>query len=158
MGILEDDTRKLIALRLLASTSGSFGDRANRRFEQTRDEIGLRLKKGTALPENSELLLKLSWGDEAIKGARKIGLAIEEFKQENQEGGKRLQELIDKHRSVRRAYLKFGGVVEKEVYIEIIRDVMGGITYDTAMSIYETMNSIAGILGKESVQESLLSE
>ena len=159
MGTLEDDTRKLIALKLLASTSGSFGDRANRRFEQTREELGARLKKGAALPEGSELLLQLSWDDQAVKGARKIVLGIEEFKQKYSKEGARLQKIIDKHRRVRRDYIKFGGVVEEEVYIEIIRDVMGGITYDTARSIYETMNSMAGVLGKkEGVQESLLSE
>ncbi|MEK6840566.1 MAG: hypothetical protein AABX79_01285 [Nanoarchaeota archaeon] len=159
MGTLEDDTRKLIALKLLASASGSFGDRANRRFEQVREDLGKRLKKGTALPEDSELLLKLSWDDEAVKGARKISLGIEEFKQKYPEEGKTLQEIINKHRTTRRAYLKFGGVVEEEIYIAIIREVMGKITYDTAREIYGTINSMAKVLGKEEgVQESLLSE
>lgn len=159
MGTLEDYTRRLIALRLLASVSGSFGDRVNRRFEQTREELGKRLKNKAVLPANSELLIKLGWSDEAVKGARKISLAIEEFKQNYSEEGKRLQELIDKHRSVRRAYLEFGGIVEEEVYIEIIREVMGELDYGQAKSIYEATNLMARVLGKEEgVQKSLLSE
>ncbi len=159
MGTLEDNTRRLIALKLLASVSGSFGDRVNRRFEQTREELGKRLKDKAALPENSGLLLKLGWSDEAVKGARKINLAIEEFKQNYSKEGKKLQELIDKHRSVRRAYLQFGGIVEEDVYIEIIREVMGKLDYDRAKSIYEATNLMARVLGKEEgVQVSLLSE
>jgi len=43
-----------------------------------------------------------------VNKARKISLAIEEFKQENLDYWKILNEKIEKHREVRRAYLEFG--------------------------------------------------
>ena len=158
---LEAETEKLIVLKELTSTTGSFSDRTGRRFEKIREEIGTKLKNKpkTRLPKNSKLVLKLGWDDEAISWARKINLAIEEFKQKYPESGKELQELIDKHRSVRRAYLEFGGEILAGVYIEIIRDLLNE-NRKNAAKIYEAISYMGYALGKskDSVQTSLLSE
>mgnify|MGYP001361031925 CR=1 FL=1 len=159
--ILEADIEKLIVLKELTSTTGSFSDRSRRRFEKIREEIGTKLKNKpkTRLTKNSNLVLRLGWGDEAISWARKINLAIEEFKQKYPEQGKELQELIDKHRSVRRAYLEFGGEVLADVYIEIIQDILNENRRNAA-KIYEAISYAGYALGKArgKVETSLLSE
>jgi hypothetical protein len=159
MTILEDNTRRMIALWLMKSTTGSFSGRADRRFEKVREEIGAMLKgKEVTLPDDSGLIIKLGWRDEAIHGARKTNLALREFKEVNPEAYKQLDGIIQKHRSARRAYLEFGGEVSEEVYIEIIREIMGGIDYDTAMLHYQSMNEMGNTFGKKGFQTSLLSE
>jgi len=162
-GKFEEETRKLIALKFLTSSTSSFGDRAQRRFEKTRDEIGGRLKKKLkGLPKDSDLVLKLSWDDKEIAAARKINLAIEEFKQKYPDYGEKLQELIDVHRSGRRAYLEFGGEVSNEVYIGVVQEIMGreNVDYESARKIYGSIEYIGEILGKKekTLQKSMLSE
>ena len=158
---LEAETEKLIVLKELTSTTGSFSDRTGRRFEKIREKIGVKLKNKprTRLPKNSKLVLKLGWSDEAISWARKISLAIEEFKQEYPEYGKELQKFIDKHRSVRRAYLEFGGEVLADVYIEIIQEILNE-DQKNAAKIYEAISHMGYAFGKskDSVQTSILSE
>lgn len=160
---LEEQTRRLIALKLLTSSAGSFSDRAKRRFEKTRGEIGEQLKqKPRELPKDSGLAIKLGWDDEAVAGARKISLAIEEFKQKYPDYGEKLQGLIDIHRSTRRTYLEFGGTVSDDVYIGIVQGILGEekVSYATATEIYKVIIVIGEILSKDdkTLQKSLLSE
>lgn len=156
---LEEKARRLVALWLMKSTTSSFGDRAGRRFDKTREEIGGRLKEGDKLPEDSELVLRLGWRDEAATGARKTNLALKEFGQVNPEALEQLQGIIKKHRQVRRAYVEFGGEVSEEVYIKIIREIMN-VDYDRAQSLLESMDDMATVFGKDkyALQTSLLSE
>ncbi len=159
--ILKEETEKLIVLKDITSTTGSFSDRTGRRFEKIREELGTKLKKDPKirLPKNSKLVLKLGWSDEAVSWARKINLAIEEFNQKYPKYGKELQKLIAQHRSIRRAYLEFGGEISEEVYIGIIQDVLNE-NRKNAAKVYEAISYIGYSLGKEkgSVQTSLLSE
>lgn len=156
----EDQTRRLIALWLLKSTTGSFEGRADRRFEKTREEIGdILKKKERKLPESSGIAVKLKWKNEAISGARKTTLALREFNQVNPEGYNQLQEILAQHKNVRRGYLEFGGIVEEEVYIGIIQEILD-VNYDRAKAYLGVMNDMALALEKDPSQlhRSLLSE
>ncbi len=156
-----EEARRLIALKLLTSSTGSFSDRAKRTFETTRERIGDHLKETHKELKDSDLAVRLGWSDEAVTGARKISLAIEEFKQKYPESGKKLQELIDIHRSQRRAYLEFGGYVPDKVYIGIVREILGkdDVSYNQANEIFATIFNIGKIFEKDiGSQKSLLSE
>ena len=157
---LEEQAQVLIAYRSLSSATGKVKERAQRRFEKSRDKIGEILKEGKrTLPKESKLTLELGWDDESIKGARKKNLAIREFKQKHPKYGKILQKLINKHRQVRRAYIEFGGEIPEEVYIGIIQEIMD-IDYKKAEKIYASILEIEGILTPDGlgIQKSLLSE
>ena len=163
---LEEDTRRLIALNLLSRSTGSFGDRAKRRFEKTREELGEKLKSDPKrkLPENSGLILRLEFGNERItNSARKVSLAIYEFSQKYPEYGKKLQELIDQHRQERRGYLLFGGQVSDEIYVEIVQELMGKASYKEASRVYDSIMLIRNYQRSsdtepKSADKSLLSE
>ena len=163
MALKLEEAKRLVALKLLTSSTGSFSDRAKRIFETTREEIGDHLKKTHRElkdSKDSDLVVRLGWSDEAVTGARKISLAIDEFKQKYPESGEKLQEIIDIHRSQRRAYLEFGGHVPDEVYIGIVREILGdNVDYRQANEIYLTIFHIGKILKKDGEpQRSLLSE
>ena len=156
-----EEAKRLVALKLLTSSTGSFSDRAKRIFETTREEIGDHLKKTHRELKDSNLVVRLGWSDEAVTGARKISLAIDEFKQKYPEYGEKLQELIDIHRSQRRAYLEFGGYVSDKVYIGIVREILGkdDVSYNQANEIYLTIFNIGKIFKKDVESKiSLLSE
>lgn len=163
---LEEDAGRLIALHLLKRSTGNFRDRANTRYEELREDIGKRLKerpKDKMSISTEFLSVRLVWDDNVgITGARKINLAIAEFKQKYPEYGEKLQELIDEHRSGRRAYLLFGGQVSDEVYIGIVQDIIKG-DYERSKEVYQAVRVIDANLerrkGKEGeFEKSLLSE
>ena len=147
---LEEETRKLIALKLLTSVTGSFSNRAKGRFETTRDYLGGRLKRGGELPKNFGLDLRLRWDDVAVNRARAINLALDEFEDVNKKAYDQLEEIRRKHKDVRRAYLEFGGEVDEDVYVRIIRDIMGNeIDSEQARGIYDNTIEVGKLLGKE---------
>jgi RNAse (barnase) inhibitor barstar len=147
---LEEETRKLIALKLLSSVSSSFSDRAKRRFEKKRDYLGERLKRKGELPKDFGLDLELRWDDVAVNQARAINLSLAEFKDVNREAYAQFLRIRRKHKDVRRAYLEFGGEVDEDVYVGIVRDIMGKeVDSEQAERIYNNVVEMGELLGKE---------
>jgi len=149
--ILEEQTERLIAYKFLTSTTGRISDRAKRKYEKRGEEVGKRLKEGDRIPESSPLILNLRWSDRAVSYARNISLALEEFRQVNPEAYQQFQEILSKHRSVRRAYLEFGGEIPDEVYISVIREVVGEekISEEEARAFYNSLHRIGEGLKKK---------
>ena len=157
---LEEEIEKLIALKFLTSSTGSFSDRAKRRFEGIRETIAKKLKeKPREPPMGSGLEVRLGWSDEITSWARNISLSLREFEQVNPEAYRQLEEIREKHKLGRRDYLEFSGEVSGDVYIKIIQEIMGDISYEEATQIYKITSYIGDILGKDEVlYRSLLSE
>lgn len=147
--ILYGMTEELVVNKFFTSITGRLSDRAKRIYESIGQKAADRWKKGDRLPEDSDLTLKLGWNDKDLNKARSINLALEEFKQENPKGYKQLKEMIDKHRSVRRATLTFGGNVSQGVYIRAIQNVIGGIDEREAIAFYEKLVFAEESLGKK---------
>lgn len=138
---LEEAVERMIVLKEITSPSGSLSDRTKREYEKVGKEVCERLKERQTLPENSNLIANLAWSDKAAAWARKITLGIKEFKQEYPEHGKILEEIIQKHRDVRRAKIEFGtreGPLPEEMYIEIIREC-GVDDYNKAKRLYRAL-------------------
>lgn len=161
MTVLEESVEQLIAYKLLTSTTGSISDRAKRKYEGIGTKIAERLKTGDKLPEDSSLTIRLGWSDEVIVWARKISLALEEFKQVNPEAYNQLEEIREKHKNVRRTYLEFGGEIPDEVYIKVIQETIKGMNYEEAEMFYERIKDVTKKLDKtkkEGLQRFLLPE
>jgi len=94
----------------------------------------------------------LKWSDKAVSFARNIALALEEFKQENPEAYQQFQEILGKHRAVRRAYLEFGGEISDELCVQAIRDTMGDITQTRAEQVYRALRKLSDSLAKKKSQ------
>ena len=138
---LEEAVEKMIILKEITSPSGSLSDRAKREYEKVGKEVCERLKAWQALPEGCELNASLAWSDRASAWARKISLGIQEFKQECPEYWQKLNEIIEKHKNVRRLQIKFGVKDEhfpEEIYIKIIQEC-AGIDYERARKLYEAL-------------------
>ncbi|GIU68329.1 MAG: hypothetical protein KatS3mg001_179 [Candidatus Pacearchaeota archaeon] len=160
MSKLEEETSKLIIYKNISSTTGRISDRARRKLEKSSQEIYnlLKRRKGTEL-HTPEILIRLSWSDEASNWARNISLALEELKQEDPEAYKRVEEKIKKHRSTRRAYLEFEGKAIEELYIVIIQELLQCPSYEEAREIYRALLKMEEFLGKkEGLQKVLLPE
>ena len=157
---LEKSAEELIAYKFLTSTTGSFSDRAKLQYEKIAEIIGETLKTIDGCEyKDLGFSLSLRWDDKAISTARKIKLGIEEFKQKYPKKGKELQNMIDKHREIRRAYLEFEGDSSEKVYINLIQKL---VKCDEAQAskILEASNELGVALEKDKkgLQTFLLSE
>lgn len=143
---LVENTQNFLAYRLMGGIIRKVGEKARRKYEKLGEEIGVMLKKKQKLPENSYLKMDLKWSDEAPSWARKQSLGIEEFKQKYPEHGVELQEMIDKHRKVRRAYLEFGikegQEIPEEVYVGIIKELVPDLEEDKSREFYAIVKEI----------------
>jgi len=158
---LEENVERLIAYKLVTSVTGTISDRAKRKYEKIGEEIGEKFKDKQKLPENSYLIAQLRWSDEAINKARKISLALEEFRQEYPDYGKILDEKIEKHREVRRAYLQFGlkeGDLPENIYLEVIKEVVSGVSDEKAKEFYRVIKEISQALKKDKKKDKGLQE
>jgi len=160
---LEQQAEELIAYKLITSTTGSISDRAKRKYEKVGEEAAERLKNRDSLPEDSNLVISLGWSDESASWARKINLAIEEFKQTYPDQGKILQEIIDKHRSFRRGYIQFGvkqGELPKDVYTSAVQSIFPDASAEEAEKFYEFVTLSNRLLKKkaEGLQKIILPE
>ena len=138
---LESLGEKFLASKFISSITNVVKERFKNRYEKLGSKIGEQLKEGKKLSEESILILSLEWSDEAPSWARKLNLALEEFKQINPKAYEQFEEIRSKHRNVRRDYIRFGGEVSEDVYIGIIRDILKVDDYN-AHRIY---NSIIGL-------------
>jgi len=149
---IEKNIEKLIVYKNIASVTGSISDRAKRRYDKVGEETCKRLKSRQIVSEDSGLVARLGWSDDAVSWARNISLALEEFKQKYPKYGERLQEIIGKHREVRRNYLEFGlkeGDLVEEIYIESIKEIIEGISDERAKKFYEIIIKLKEELGKK---------
>ncbi len=150
---IEGDIEKLIAYKVITSITGTISDRAKRKYERLGKEASERFKANQEIPDTSGLIGKLDWSDKAVSAARKISLGIQEFSNRYPEYGKILEETIKKHRKVRRAYLEFGlkegKKLDKEIYIEIIKEVIEGISNENALKFYNVLVEIDKELQKK---------
>jgi hypothetical protein len=163
MSKLEENAEKFIAYKLVTSVSGIISDRAKRKYEKLGEYIGEKLKTKGGLSEKTNLYFNLKWSDDAANWARKLSLGIEEFKQEFPEYGQILEEKISKHREIRRAYLEYGvkhGDISEEVYTDVIKEVIPGITDSKAKTFYNFLKEVEIHLRKKNKgpQKFLLSE
>ncbi len=153
---------RLIAGKFLTSITGRISDRAKRKYEKIGVEAGERLKQKDRIPEGSGVVLDLKWNDKAVSYARNFALALKEFEQVNPEAYQQFQEILGKHRSVRRAYLEFGGEIPGEIYIQIIREIIGEgkISDEEARDFYNSLYTVAEKLRgrKEGLSKLLLPE
>ena len=149
--ILERLAGQLIAQKFVTSVTGSMSDRAKRRLEATAKLTADRLKRKESLPENSGLILNLTWDDKDVSKSRNYTLALEEFKQVNPEAYAQLQEILGKHRDVRRCSLEFGGDITNTIYIDTIRDVLGqgNIQEEYARTFYGHLLRVSEALKKK---------
>ena len=160
---LEEDTQKLIAYKLITSITGTISDRAKRKYEKIGIYIGGKLKGAQKIPEDSNLRMDLKWSDEAVGWARKMSLGIREFKNEYPKYGKLLEEKIAKHKDGRRAYLEFGlkkGKIPEEIYLEVINEIIPGISETKAKEFYNFIKELNQALKKKErgLQKFLLPE
>ncbi len=150
---LEQVVERMVAFKTLTSPTGSFSDKSKRRLENSGKEAYERLKEveNHCLPKDSNLVGRLRWSDEAVKGARAIRLGIDEFTQKHPRYGKILKESISKHRQIRRAYVEFGvreGDLPVEFYVDVIKEC--GITDErVALDLYKTIVEMSKQLGKK---------
>lgn len=147
--ILYELAKKIISYKFLTSITGSISDRAKRRYEKLAKEAGERLKKKDSLPEDSELILNLIWDDKAVSSARNYTLALEEFKQKNPEAYIQFDEILKKHRTVRRAQLEFGGRVSEKYYIKVIQEIMPDLSEGGARLLYGSLLNTQKTLKKK---------
>jgi len=160
---LEEPAEKFTFYKFFGGVINSLGDRIKRRYENIGKFLGDELKKGNKLPENSNLTANLFWSDRAPSYARKITLAFEEFKQVNPDAYKQLEEIINKHRKIRRAMLncsvkKYNP--QEEDYVGIISDLIDGIDSSEARNLYREIENVGKKLGKSAtdIQTFLLPE
>lgn len=150
---IEKDVERLIAYKLITSITGTISDRAKRKYEGLGDETSEKFKTKQAIPETSDLVAKLKWDDKAVSAARKISLGTEEFTTKYPKYGKILAETIQKHREVRRAYLEFGlkegKELDEEIYVEVIKEVIEGISDEKAKRFYGVLREISEELDKK---------
>jgi len=149
---IERDVEKLIAYKLITSLTGTISDRAKRKYDNLGKEASERFKRKQVIPETSNLVGRLNWDDKAVSGARKVSLGIEEFNNKYPKYGKILAEIIQKHREVRRAYLEFGlkkgKELDEEIYIEVIKETIAGISDENALKFYNILVDINKDLSK----------
>lgn len=149
---LEGNAQKLMAYKLVTSVTGIISDKAKRKYEKIGSDIGGKLKNNQRLPEDSNLIVDLKWSDEAVNWARKLNLGIEEFKQDYPKQGEILQEYIEKHRNVRRAYLEFGlksGDLPERVYLDVIKEIIPEISEAKAKEFYNLIKELNQTLKKK---------
>jgi len=161
--LLEELAEGLVSFKLLTSITGTISDRAKRRYEKIGKSAYEILKTKKKLPEDSNLLLNLTWTDKSDSWARNLSLAIEEFKQKYPGPGLKLVEIIGKHRKTRRAYLEFGltgGELPPEIYIKAIQKIAKGLGEEEARNVYESVRILEKVVKKkeEKTHTLLLSE
>lgn len=145
---LREYAEKIITYKFLTSITGKISDRAKRRFEKSGQEVSERLKAKETL-KDSDLVLKLGWGDEAVSWSRKITLALEEFKQANPEAYEQFEEIRNKHKDVRRAYIEFGGEIPDEYYIGVIKEIIPEMKKRDAVVLYNKLKIADRVLSKK---------
>ena len=145
---LREYAQEIIAYKFLTSITGKISDRAKRRFEKSGKEASERLKSKETL-KDSDLILKLGWSDEAISKARKINLALEEFKQVNLEAYEQFEKIRNKHKSVRRSYIEFGGEIPDEHYVRVIREIIPEMSKRDAVAFYNRLKVTDRVLSKK---------
>jgi cell fate (sporulation/competence/biofilm development) regulator YlbF (YheA/YmcA/DUF963 family) len=145
---LREYAQEIIAYKFLTSITGKISDRAKRRFEKSGQEASERLKAKETL-KDSDLILSLRWSDEAINWARKINLALEEFKQTNPKAYEQFEEIRDKHKDVRRAYLEFGGEIPDEHYVRVIQEIIPEMSKRDSVVFYNKLKIADRVLSKE---------
>lgn len=147
---LEEETRRLIAYKLLTSSTGSLSRRFDWRYKDVASEIGRKLKEKKSLPEDSSLYLNLKWSDRAIDKSRGTALALDELKKNYPEAYNLFEEILKKHKKTRRAEIEFGGEVGDEIYVEVIKSTFGGkVTDAAAMKMYGCILSLEKRLGRK---------
>jgi len=158
--ILQELAEGVFANRFVASITGRIHNKAKRVYGKLAVQAANRYKKGDRLSEDSKLILKVHWSSKEVSKARNTTLALQEFAQKNPRGYTQLQEIMDKHRRVRRGNLTFGGELPEQRYVEIIQKLIPGIDYGQAEQFYHELHSLESSLGKrdESVISYLLPE
>ncbi len=148
---LEEVVESLIAHKLITSTTGSVSDRAKRRMEKAgREAYEILKKRKSKTVDIKEMKVGLRWSDDQAAWARNLNLALEEFRQEYPKIGEKLDKIIAKHRSSRRAYIDFGGEIPEEIYINIICELVKGTTSREAKQVYNSILIMEkGLRGKE---------
>jgi hypothetical protein len=158
---LKEYTQRIIGYKFLTSITGKISDRAKRKFENTGKEASEKLKVKEKL-EDPDLTLRLGWSDESVAWARKITLALEEFKQVNPKAYNQFEEIRNKHKEIRRAYLEFGGEISDESYVGIIREIIPDMNQRDAIYFYNGLKNADNVLskdkGKKGLQRFLLPE
>ena len=98
---------------------------------------------------------RLFWED--TKNQKAISLGIKEFEDKYPEFGKKLKEIIDLHRSSRRAYIEFDMVSGKnlleEFYVETIMNLGKEFTRSRAEKLYESLSQFWNVLGRKKPDE-----
>jgi hypothetical protein len=161
---LESYARALITYKFITSSPGTFSDRAKRRYDKTGLNASLMLKEKEEIPKDSQFILSLKYSDEATNWARKLSLALEEFKQVNPKAYKQFQGIRRKHRDVRRYYLEFGlkkgKQLPEEDYIEAIKNIVKGLGEREAKNVCDSVKILDTALKKKkkSVETLLLPE
>lgn len=160
---LEESVQNLLAYKFITSITGAISDRAKRKYDKIGKYVADNFKEKKFLPENSYLSAELKWSDEAANWARKMTLGIEEFKQAYPEYGKILNNMIENHREIRRAYLEFGvkgGELNEKVYVNAIKELDKNITDQEAKQFYRIIKKLNNSLKKKNkgLQKLLLPE
>ncbi|MBU2104390.1 MAG: hypothetical protein KKF67_01265 [Nanoarchaeota archaeon] len=149
---LENFARDLIILKSITSTTGTVSDRAKRKYEKVGVDSSELLKEKRCLPEDSQFSLDLKWSDQAPSWARKLTLALEEFKQVNLEAYQQFEEIRKKHKKVRRAYLEFGlikGDLPEEDYLDAIKGLIKGLNDNEVRNVYDSIRILDESLKKK---------
>jgi len=149
---LEEIAKDFIALKELRSPVNIISERCRRKYEEIGKEIGDIMKKGKSLPEYSKIYITLKWDDKASNSARQISLALKEFEQVNPSAYKQLIEIKEKHKIVRRAYLEFGGEVESEVYVNLIKELID-TDDEKALEVYNDILFFDNLLKRKKEKE-----
>lgn len=147
---LEDLTITLLTNKLITNTTGPLSTRTKRNVEKAAKKARDILKRRKDMVADlKRMKIGLRWSDDQVAWARNIKLALEEFRQKYSDLWPALDEIITKHRNVRRAYIEFEGKLPKEFYLDTIRDVMEGTTHKEAEKIYESILIMEKRLEKE---------
>ena len=123
---LQTAVERMVVLKEITSPTGSLSDRAKRDLEKVCKEVRERIKNRQSLSKNSGLTANLTWDDKNYSWARNLSLALDELKEKYPRAWKKADDLIKKHRSVRRAQVEFGVLedyLSRDLYLEVIEEI-----------------------------------
>ncbi len=148
--IITATAEELVAIKRLEIPITSLHNKLEGRLEKYAEALKKRLvERETLQKDETNLVADLRWEDK--KAARGMALGIREFEQRYPEYGKILREIINEHRTSRRAYVVFGTRNEDvpyEVYANLMQDL--GIKDEGLMRrVYDVCRDLRSNFGKE---------